>query len=52
MKRLLWVSCLSYFLIGFAQIAVGSVLQLQLLLKHYGMGYDQGGVYFRSFPAL
>ena len=42
MKRLLWISYLSYFFIGFAQIAIGSVLRL--LLKHYDIGYDQGGV--------
>ncbi|MFU1797929.1 MFS transporter [Paenibacillus azoreducens] len=41
MKRLIWIGCLSYFLIGLAHVVLGSVLPV--LLEHYGREYSQGG---------
>lgn len=41
MKRLLWIGCLSYFLIGLAHVVLGSVLPV--LLEHYGREYSEGG---------
>ncbi|MEI7026340.1 MFS transporter [Paenibacillus sp. y28] len=42
MKRMMWLGCLSYFLIGCAHVASGAVLRV--MLEHYELGYDQGGV--------
>lgn len=41
MKRLIWIGCLSYFLIGLAHVVLGSVLPV--LLEHYDREYSQGG---------
>ncbi|MCJ8011998.1 MFS transporter [Paenibacillus sp. KQZ6P-2] len=41
MKRLIWIGCLSYFLIGLAHVVLGSVLPV--LLEHYGREYSEGG---------
>lgn len=41
MKRMLWIGCLSYFLIGLAHVVVGSLLPV--LLEHYGRSYTDGG---------
>lgn len=42
MKRLLWIGCLSYFLIGLAHVVLGSVLPV--MLEHYGREYSEGGM--------
>lgn len=42
MKRLLWMGCLAYLLIGFTHVVIGAVLPN--LIQHYGKGYEQGGV--------
>lgn len=41
MKKLLWIGCLSYFLIGLAHVVLGSILPVAL--EHYGKDYSQGG---------
>ncbi|WP_280117555.1 MFS transporter [Paenibacillus cellulositrophicus] len=41
MKRLIWIGCLSYFLIGLAHVVLGSVLPV--LLEHYDREYSEGG---------
>lgn len=41
MKRIIWIGCLSYFLIGLAHVVLGSVLPV--LLQHYGKEYSEGG---------
>ncbi|WP_145325675.1 MFS transporter [Paenibacillus xylanexedens] len=41
MKKLLWIGCLSYFLIGLAHVVLGSILPVALV--HYGKDYSQGG---------
>lgn len=41
MKKLLWMSCFMYLLIGSAHVVVGSVMED--LLGHYGVGYKDGG---------
>lgn len=41
MKKLVWIGCLSYFLIGLAHVVLGSVLPV--ILEHYGRDYSQGG---------
>ncbi|WP_199615862.1 MFS transporter [Paenibacillus alkalitolerans] len=41
MRRLLWVGCLSYLLIGLAHVVMGSVLEE--LLRHFGRDYSDGG---------
>lgn len=41
MRKLLWLGCLSYLLIGVAHIVGGSVLEQ--LIDHYGLTYKDGG---------
>lgn len=41
MKRIIWIGCLSYFLIGLAHVVLGSILPV--LLEHYGKEYSEGG---------
>lgn len=41
MKRLLWMGCLAYLLIGLAHVVVGSIMPN--LLEHYGKDYSAGG---------
>lgn len=41
MKKIIWIGCLSYFLIGLAHVVLGSVLPV--LLQHYGKEYSEGG---------
>ncbi|MBH5320524.1 MFS transporter [Paenibacillus sp. GSMTC-2017] len=41
MKRLLWIGCLSYLVIGLAHVIGGSVLEQ--LIEHYGVTYKDGG---------
>ncbi|WP_348272575.1 MFS transporter [Paenibacillus sp. BIHB 4019] len=41
MKRLIWLGCLSYFIIGLAHVVLGSVLPVAL--EHYGKAYSEGG---------
>ncbi|AJS60996.1 MFS transporter [Paenibacillus sp. IHBB 10380] len=41
MKRLIWIGCLSYFLIGLAHVVLGSVLPV--ILEHYDREYSEGG---------
>ncbi|ULO07227.1 MFS transporter [Paenibacillus sp. 19GGS1-52] len=41
MKKLLWISCLSYFVIGLAHVVLGSILPV--LLEHYDQNYSAGG---------
>ena len=41
MKRLIWLGCLSYFIIGLAHVVLGSVLPV--VLEHYGKAYSEGG---------
>lgn len=41
MKKLLWLGCFSYLLIGVAHIIGGSILEQ--LIEHYGLSYKDGG---------
>ncbi|WP_379128116.1 MFS transporter [Paenibacillus sp. sgz500958] len=41
MKKLIWISCLSYFVIGLAHVVLGSILPV--LLNHYDQNYSAGG---------
>lgn len=41
MKKLIWISSLSYLLIGLAHVVMGSLLPV--LLDHYGRDYSEGG---------
>ena len=41
MKKLLWIGCLSYFVIGLAHVVLGSILPV--LLEHYDRSYSAGG---------
>lgn len=41
MKKLIWISSLSYLLIGLAHVVIGSLLPV--LLEHYGRNYSDGG---------
>ncbi len=41
MKKVLWLGCLSYLLIGFAHVVIGSLLPK--LLEHFGRNYSEGG---------
>jgi MFS transporter, FHS family, glucose/mannose:H+ symporter len=41
MKKLIWLGCLSYLVIGMAHVVAGSVLEP--LLDHYGLDYRDGG---------
>ncbi|MBB3110821.1 FHS family glucose/mannose:H+ symporter-like MFS transporter [Paenibacillus phyllosphaerae] len=42
MKKLVWIGCLSYLLIGLAHVVLGSVLPV--VLDHYEKDYSQGGM--------
>ncbi|MNO37614.1 Glucose/mannose transporter GlcP [compost metagenome] len=42
MKRLFWMGCWSYLLIGLAHVVVGSLMPS--LLEHYGRTYGDGGM--------
>ncbi|OBZ10586.1 fucose permease [Bacillus sp. FJAT-27264] len=41
MKKLIWLGCLSYFVIGLAHVVLGSILPV--LLEHYDQSYSAGG---------
>lgn len=41
MKKLLWLGCLSYLVIGVAHVVGGSILEQ--LIDHYGLTYKDGG---------
>ena len=41
MKKLLWLGCLSYLVIGVAHVVGGSILEQ--LMDHYGLTYKDGG---------
>jgi FHS family glucose/mannose:H+ symporter-like MFS transporter len=41
MKKLIWMGCLSYFVIGLAHVVLGSILPV--LLQHYDQNYSAGG---------
>lgn len=41
MRRLIWIGCVSYLIIGIAHIIGGSVLEQ--LIEHYGLTYKDGG---------
>ncbi|WP_410513227.1 MFS transporter [Paenibacillus sp. BR2-3] len=41
MKKLIWIGCLSYFVIGLAHVVLGSILPV--LLNHYDQNYSAGG---------
>lgn len=41
MKKLLWIACLSYLVIGIAHVVGGSVLEQ--LIEYYGVTYKDGG---------
>jgi FHS family glucose/mannose:H+ symporter-like MFS transporter len=40
-KKLIWLGCLSYFVIGLAHVVLGSILPV--LLQHYDRTYSAGG---------
>ncbi len=40
-KKLLWIGCLSYLVIGIAHVVGGSILEQ--LIEHYGVTYKDGG---------
>ncbi|WP_138756127.1 MFS transporter [Paenibacillus sinopodophylli] len=41
MKKLIWLGCLSYLIIGVAHVVGGSILEQ--LIAHYGLTYKDGG---------
>jgi FHS family glucose/mannose:H+ symporter-like MFS transporter len=41
MKKLLWLGCLSYLIIGVAHVVGGTILEQ--LIDHYGLTYKDGG---------
>ncbi|MFD0957817.1 MFS transporter [Paenibacillus chungangensis] len=41
MKRLIWIGCLSYLVIGIAHVVGGAVLEP--MMAHYGLAYKDGG---------
>jgi FHS family glucose/mannose:H+ symporter-like MFS transporter len=41
MRKLIWMGCLAYLLIGLAHVVVGSLLTV--MLDHYGRAYSDGG---------
>ncbi|MCL6603424.1 MAG: MFS transporter [Paenibacillus sp.] len=41
MKKLIWIGCLSYFVIGLAHVVLGSILPV--LLQSYNQNYSAGG---------
>jgi FHS family glucose/mannose:H+ symporter-like MFS transporter len=41
LKKLIWIGCLSYFVIGLAHVVLGSILPV--LLQHYDRSYSAGG---------
>lgn len=41
MRKLVWLGCLSYLVIGMAHVVAGAVLEP--LLGHYGLSYQDGG---------
>lgn len=41
MKKMIWIGCFSYFVIGLAHVVLGSILPV--LLQHYGQTYSAGG---------
>ena len=41
MKKVIWIGCLSYFVIGLAHVVLGSILPV--LLKSYDQNYSAGG---------
>jgi FHS family glucose/mannose:H+ symporter-like MFS transporter len=41
MKKLLWLGCLSYLVIGVAHVVGGSILEQ--MMEHYGLAYKDGG---------
>ncbi|WP_337102284.1 MFS transporter [Paenibacillus sp. YIM B09110] len=41
MKKLIWIGCLSYLVIGIAHVVGGSILEQ--LIDHYGLTYKDGG---------
>lgn len=41
MKKLIWIGCLSYLVIGVAHVVGGSILEQ--LIAHYGLSYKDGG---------
>jgi len=41
MKKLIWIGCLSYFVIGLAHVVLGSILPV--LLQSYDQNYSAGG---------
>jgi len=41
MRKLIWLGCLSYLVIGMAHVVAGAVLEP--LLAHYGLDYRDGG---------
>lgn len=41
MKKLIWLGCLSYLVIGVAHVVGGSILEQ--LIAHYGLTYKDGG---------
>lgn len=41
MKKLIWLGCLSYLVIGIAHVVGGSILEQ--LIEHYGLTYKDGG---------
>ncbi|OBZ15649.1 MFS transporter [Bacillus sp. FJAT-26390] len=41
MKKLLWLGCLSYLIIGVAHVVGGTILEQ--LIAHYGLTYKDGG---------
>ncbi len=41
MKKLLWLGCLSYLVIGVAHVIGGSILEQ--MVEHYGLSYKDGG---------
>lgn len=51
MKRLLWVGCLAYLLIGFTHVILGAVLP-ELLQHYHGMYSDGGRIVFVEFAGF
>ncbi|MFB9755012.1 sugar MFS transporter [Paenibacillus hodogayensis] len=46
MKKLIWMSCLSYLVIGMAHVVAGAILEP--LLSKYGLDYQSGGQFIMN----
>jgi FHS family glucose/mannose:H+ symporter-like MFS transporter len=51
MRRMVWIGCLSYLLIGLAHVVLGTVLEE--MIQHYGLSYSSGSqLIFNQFAGF